>query len=44
MDSVLAIDPVADMRAKAVAEKDLIAGIETVCDNGHAEIAARAMR
>ncbi len=44
VDSVLAIDPVADMRAKAAAEKDRIAGIEKVCGDGHAEIAARARR
>ena len=44
VDSVLAIDPVADMRAKAAAEKDRIAGIEKVCGDGHAEIAAPAMR
>jgi hypothetical protein len=44
VDSVPAIDPVADMRAKAAAEKDQIADIEKVCGDGHAEIAARAMR
>jgi hypothetical protein len=40
----LAIDPVADLRAKAAAEKRRTAGIEKVCGDGHAEIAARAMR
>jgi hypothetical protein len=42
--AVIAADPVADMRAKAAAEKDRIAAVEKVCGDGHAEIAARAIK
>jgi hypothetical protein len=43
-EGVIAADPVADMRAKAAAEKDRIAAIEKVCGDGHADIAARAIK
>jgi hypothetical protein len=44
VDSVLTIDPVADMRAKAATEKERIAAVEKACGGGHAEIAARAIK
>jgi hypothetical protein len=43
-EGAIAADPVADMRAKAAAEKDRIAAIEKVCGDGHADIAARAIK
>ena len=41
---VITGDPVSDMRAKVAAEKDRIAAIEKVCGDGHADIAARAIK
>jgi hypothetical protein len=43
-DAGVTMDPVADMRAKAAAEKERIAAIETVCGDGHALIAAKAIK
>ena len=44
VDSVLTIDPVADMRAKAAAEEERIAAVRKVCGSDHADIAARAIK
>jgi hypothetical protein len=43
-DAPLAPDPVADIRAKAAAEKERIAAVEKVCGDGHAQIAAQAIK
>jgi hypothetical protein len=44
VDSVLTIDPVADMRAKAAAEEERIAAVRKVCGSDHADIAAKGRR
>ena len=44
VDSVLTIDPVADMRARAAAEEERIAAVRKVCGADHADIAAKALR
>jgi len=44
VDSVLTIDPVADMWAKAAAEEERIAAVRKVCGSDHADIAAKALR
>jgi len=44
IDSVLTVDPVADMRAKAASEQERITAVRKVCGDEHPEIAARAMR
>ncbi|MGC9455253.1 MAG: hypothetical protein ACP5HU_10370 [Phycisphaerae bacterium] len=42
-DTGLAVDPAADMRAKAAAEQERIAAVRKVCGDAHAEIAAKAI-
>ncbi|MBE3098894.1 MAG: hypothetical protein IMZ44_17400 [Planctomycetes bacterium] len=44
VDSVLTIDPVADMRMRAAAEEERIAAVRKVCGADHADIAAKALR
>jgi len=44
VDSVLTIDPVADMRAKAAAEEERIAAVRKVCGSDHADISAKALQ
>jgi hypothetical protein len=43
-DAGVTMDPVADMRAKAAAEKERIAAIEKVCGDKHPAIAAQAIK
>ncbi len=43
-DGVIATGPVADIRAKAAAEEERIAGVRKACGSDHAEIAARAIK
>jgi hypothetical protein len=44
VEATLVLDPVADMRAKAAAEKERIAAVEKVCGDDHAQIAAQAIK
>jgi hypothetical protein len=37
-------DPVAEMRARAAAEQERIAAVQKVCGDGHADIAAKAIK